>query len=55
MKYAWDTELYEYSTEAEARARTGRNPVGLKWIDASKRNRRSPTLPFAFGVYGGAS
>ena len=24
------------STEAEARARTGRNPVGLKWIDTNK-------------------
>ena len=25
----WDIEVYEYSTEAEARARTGRNPVAL--------------------------
>ena len=31
--YLWDMEVYEHSTEAEARARTGRNPVGLKWID----------------------
>ena len=29
-------ELYEYSTEAESRGRTGRNPVGLKWIDTNK-------------------
>ena len=28
--------MYEYSTEAEARARTRRNPVGLKWIDTKK-------------------
>ena len=32
MKYLWDMEVYEYSTEAEARARTGRNPVVLKWL-----------------------
>ena len=30
LKFLWDVEAYEYSTEAEARARTGRNPVGLK-------------------------
>ena len=32
----WDMEVYEYSTEAESRTRTGRNPVGLKWIDTNK-------------------
>ena len=32
IKYLWDMEVYEYSTEAEARARTGRNPVVLKWL-----------------------
>ena len=32
MKYLWDMEVYEYCTEAEARARTGRNPVVLKWL-----------------------
>ena len=31
IKYLWDMEVYVYSTEAEVRARTGRNPVGLKW------------------------
>ena len=36
IKYLWDMEVYEYSTEAEARARTGRNPVGFKWIDTNK-------------------
>ena len=36
IKYLWDMEVYEYSTEAQARARTGRNPVGLKWIDTNK-------------------
>ena len=30
IQYLWDTEVYEYATEAEARARTGRNPVGLE-------------------------
>ena len=34
IKYLWDMEVYEYSTEAESRRRTGRNPVGLKWIEA---------------------
>ena len=34
--------MYEYSTEAEARARTGRNPVGLKWIDTNKRSAEAP-------------
>ena len=31
-----DMEVCEYSTEAEARARTGRNRTGLKWIDTNK-------------------
>ena len=31
-KCLWNMEVCEYSTEAEARARTGRKPVGLKWI-----------------------
>ena len=29
IEYFWDLEVYEYATEAEVRARTGRNPVGL--------------------------
>ena len=36
IKYLWDMEVCESSTEAEARARTGRKPVGLKWIDTNK-------------------
>ena len=35
IQYLWDMEVYEYSTETEARARTRRNRVGLKWIDTS--------------------
>ena len=35
-------EVYEYSTEAESRTRTGRNPVGLKWIDTNKGNAEAP-------------
>ena len=35
-EYLWDMEVYEYSTEAEALARTGRKPVGLQWIDTNK-------------------
>ena len=36
IQYLRDREVYEYSTEAEALARTGRNPVGLKWIDTNE-------------------
>ena len=35
-KYLRDMEVYECPTEAEARVRTGRNPVGFKWIDTNK-------------------
>ena len=42
MKYLWDMEVYEYFTEAEARARTGRNPVGLKWIETNKGSAEAP-------------
>ena len=36
IKYLWDMEVNEYSTGAEAQARTERNPVGLKRIDTKK-------------------
>ena len=55
IKYLWDMEVYEYSTEAEARARTGRNPVGPQVDRYQQRTCRSPTLQFASGLYGGAS
>ena len=42
IKYLWDMEVYECSTEAEARARTGRKPVGLKWIDFNKGSAEAP-------------
>ena len=42
IQYVWDMEVYEYSTEAEARARTGRNPVGLKWLDTNKGSSEAP-------------
>ena len=42
IMYLWDMEVYEYSTEAEALARTGRNPVGLKWIDTNKGSAEAP-------------
>ena len=42
IKYLWDVKVYEYSTEAEARARTGRKPVGLKWIDTNKGSAEAP-------------
>ena len=37
----WDMEVYEYSTEAESRAPTGRNPVGLEWIDTNKGSAKA--------------
>ena len=42
IQYLWDMEVYEYSTEAESRARTGRSPVGLKWIDTNKGSADAP-------------
>ena len=42
LQYLWDMEVYEYSTEAEVRARTGRNPVGLMWIDTNKGSAEAP-------------
>ena len=44
-KYLWDMEVYEYSSEAEARARTGRKPVGFKWLDANKGSAEAPRYP----------
>ena len=32
----------EYATEAESRARTGRNPVGLKWVDTNEGSAEAP-------------
>ena len=45
IQYLWDVEVYGYSTEAEARAQTGRNPVGLKWVDTSKGSAEAPRYP----------
>ena len=42
IQYLWDREMYEYATEAEARARTGRNLDGLKWIDTNKGSAEVP-------------
>ena len=42
IRYLWDREVYEYSTEAQARARTGSNPVGLMWIDTNKGSAEAP-------------
>ena len=35
-------EVYEDSTEAESKARTRRNTVGLKWIDTNKGSAEAP-------------
>ena len=42
IQYLWDMKVYEFSTEAESRARTGRKPVGLKWIDTNKGSAEAP-------------
>ena len=42
IQYLWDMEVYEYSTEADSRARTGRNLVGFKWIDTNKGSAEAP-------------
>ena len=36
IQYLWDMEVYE------SRARTGRNPFGLKWIDTNKGSADAP-------------
>ena len=36
IQYLRDREVCEFSTEAESMTRTGRNPVGLKWIDTNQ-------------------
>ena len=41
-QYLWDRVVNEYATEAKARARTGRDPVGLKWIDTNKGSAEVP-------------
>ena len=50
----WYMEVYGYSTEAEARARTGRNQVGLKWMNTNKGSAEAPRYHSRFGVYGSA-
>ena len=42
IQYLWDREVYEYSTEAEARALIGRNPFGLIWTDTNKGSAEVP-------------
>ena len=42
LKRMLHVEVSEYSTEAEARARTGRNRVGLKWFDTNKGSVEAP-------------
>ena len=42
IRYLWDMEVYDYSNEAESRARTGRKPGGLKWIDTNKGSAEAP-------------
>ena len=42
IKNLWYMEVYEHFTEAVARARTGCNPVGLKWIDTNKGSAEAP-------------
>ena len=49
IKFLWDMEVYEYSTEAEARARTG---PSWPQVDRHERRKcRSPTILCASGVY----
>ena len=37
LRYLWDRGVYEYGSAAECRERTGRAPLGLKWIDTDKK------------------
>ena len=42
IQCSWDRKVYECATEVEARARTGRNPVGLHWIDINRGGAEAP-------------
>ena len=42
IQHLWCMKVYEYFTEAEARARTGRNPAGLKWIATNRGSAEAP-------------
>ena len=42
IKHLWGMEVYEYSTEAEALTRTGRDPDCLQWIDTNKGSAEAP-------------
>ena len=38
----WDRNVCEHATGREPRAQTGRNPVGLKWINKNKSTTEFP-------------
>ena len=42
IQYLWDRNVCECATGAEARAQTGRNPVGLTRIDTNKSTTEFP-------------
>ena len=42
IRYLWDRNVHEYATEARTRAQTGRNTVGLKWINKNKSTTDFP-------------
>ena len=44
-------QVYESGIEAEARARTGRNPIGLNCTDANKGRPRAPRHRLRPGLY----
>ena len=49
IQYLWDMEVYACSIEAESRTPTGRNPVGLEWIDTNKGSAEAPRYRSRFG------
>ena len=55
IEYLWDMEVYEYSTEAEARGRRRTQPSWPQVDRYPQRKRRSPTITFASSVYGSAA
>merc|ERR1712079_38360 len=42
MKFVKQHGVYEYSTVAECRQKTGSDPVGTKWLDTNKGDDKSP-------------
>ena len=44
LQYLQNRQVYTYATVAEAIAKTGRPPLGLRWIDTNKASTDNPEV-----------